>query len=385
MAKPRVPSYRLHKRSGQAIVTISGKMFYLGLYDSAESKAEYQRLISEWLASGQRAPQPASATTVNELLLAFIRHAKQHYRDADGKHTSSVASFKPVMRALKQQYGTASVERFTPKSLKALREQWIESGDSRRYINDNCARIKQIFKWGVSEEMVAESTFRALSTVTSLQANRSKARETEPRQPVPIADIDATLEHLPDVVGDMVRLQLLLACRPTELCLMRPADIDRTGDVWVYVPRKHKTQHKGKQRHIYIGPKAQTILAKYLLRDGESFCFSPAESEAQRRAKQHANRKTPLSCGNRPSGVTRQFKDYYTKDSYGTCVRRAAKRAGVPKWSPYQLRHTAATDIRRQFGLEEAQVMLGHSRAYVTEIYALKNEQLSTLVARTIG
>ena len=123
MAKPRVPSYRLHKRSGQAIVTISGKMFYLGLYDSAESKAEYQRLISEWLASGQRAPQPASATTVNELLLAFIRHAKQHYRDADGKHTSSVASFKPVMRALKQQYGTASVERFTPKSCKALREQ----------------------------------------------------------------------------------------------------------------------------------------------------------------------------------------------------------------------------------------------------------------------
>ncbi|MAR10756.1 MAG: integrase, partial [Blastopirellula sp.] len=215
MAKPRVPSYRLHKRSGQAIVTISGKMFYLGLYDSAESKAEYQRLISEWLASGQRAPQSASATTVNELLLAFIRHAKQHYRDADGNLTGTHEDFKPVMRALKQQYGTASVERFTPKSLKALREQWIESGHSRRYINDNCARIKQIFKWGVSEEMVAESTFRALSTVTSLQANRSKARETEPRQPVPIADIDATLEHLPDVVGDMVRLQLLLACRPT--------------------------------------------------------------------------------------------------------------------------------------------------------------------------
>ena len=382
----RLPKYCEHKGNGQAYVKLNGVVHYLGAYDTPSSRDEYYRIISEWTANGRRRIDAVATTTVNQLLLAFIRHAKVYYRDVDGNLTSSLENYKPVLRALKERYGTASVERFTPRALKALREEWIDTDRySRGTINKYTRYIKRVFKWGFTEEMVPVAVSQALQDVDALEANRSRARETQPVEPVPIADIDATLEHLPDVVGDMVRLQLLLACRPTELCLMRPADIDRTGDVWVYVPRKHKTQHKGKQRHIYIGPKAQTILAKYLLRDGESFCFSPAESEAQRRAKQHANRKTPLSCGNRPSGVTRQFKDYYTKDSYGTCVRRAAKRAGVPKWSPYQLRHTAATDIRRQFGLEEAQVMLGHSRADVTQIYALKNEQLSVLVAGAIG
>ena len=46
--KPRVPSYCLHKRSGQAIVVLSGKMFYLGPYGSEVSKREYDRVVGEW-------------------------------------------------------------------------------------------------------------------------------------------------------------------------------------------------------------------------------------------------------------------------------------------------------------------------------------------------
>ncbi len=34
--------------------------------------------------------------------------------------------------------------------------------------------------------------------------------------------------------------------RPAELCILRPADIDRSGDVWVYRPSDHKTQHHGR-------------------------------------------------------------------------------------------------------------------------------------------
>lgn len=49
---PKVPSYRLHKPTNQAIVVIRGKMFYLGRYGSIDSHAEYNRLIAEWLAQG---------------------------------------------------------------------------------------------------------------------------------------------------------------------------------------------------------------------------------------------------------------------------------------------------------------------------------------------
>jgi integrase len=42
----------------------------------------------------------------------------------------------------------------------------------------------------------------------------------------------------------------------------------------------------------------------------------------------------------------------------------------VPPWHPHQLRHNAATWLRREFGLETARVVLGHASADVTEGYA---------------
>lgn len=53
--KSGVPSYRLHKLTGQAVVTISGCDHYLGLHDTPESKQKYARLVQEWLVVG-RAP-----------------------------------------------------------------------------------------------------------------------------------------------------------------------------------------------------------------------------------------------------------------------------------------------------------------------------------------
>ena len=44
----------------------------------------------------------------------------------------------------------------------------------------------------------------------------------------------------------------------------------------------------------------------------------------------------------------------------------ACKAAALPHWHPHQLRHTHATEVRRRFGLEAAQVALGHSQAQVT-------------------
>jgi hypothetical protein len=52
---PRIPSYRLHKPTDQAVITINGKDFYLGRRDSPKSQAAYKRLIAEWLANHQLA------------------------------------------------------------------------------------------------------------------------------------------------------------------------------------------------------------------------------------------------------------------------------------------------------------------------------------------
>src|SRR4051794_31357410 len=79
----RTPSYRLHKATGQGIVTLSGKDFYLGRYNSPESKIEYDRVVAEWFSNGRMPPTPAetSATrTVSQIILAFLEHAQNHYR-----------------------------------------------------------------------------------------------------------------------------------------------------------------------------------------------------------------------------------------------------------------------------------------------------------------
>src|SRR5580704_9306573 len=94
---PRIPSYRLHKATQQAVVVLNGRSFYLGKFGSAESKAEYRRIVSEWLANQRRpitagphattAPTPNRDLTVTELVVAYWEHVKQYYVK-DGQPTS---------------------------------------------------------------------------------------------------------------------------------------------------------------------------------------------------------------------------------------------------------------------------------------------------------
>jgi integrase len=211
-----------------------------------------------------------------------------------------------------------------------------------------------------------------------------------PIEPVADAVVDATLPSLSPVVADMVRLQRFTGMRPGEVCLLRPRDIDRTADVWSYKPLRHKTEHHGRERIVFIGPKAQDVLRPYLLREESAYCFSPTESERKRRLLRHERRVTPLSCGNRP-GTRHDSKrkqpplDRYTTASYRRAVEYACRKAATDKWHPNQLRHTAATEIRRQFGLEAAQVTLGHSKLDVTQVYAERDLNKAQAIMREVG
>jgi integrase len=60
-------------------------------------------------------------------------------------------------------------------------------------------------------------------------------------------------------------------------------------------------------------------------------------------------------------------------------------RAKVAHWSPYQLRHLYATQVRAKYGLEAAQVALGHKTADVTQIYAERDKALAIKIAKEMG
>jgi len=83
--KDRIPKYRLHRRSGQAIVTLNQKDHYLGSYDSESSKLEYDRLIAEWLAHSRHMPvavEQQPTVSVNKVLLAFCSAQAKRRRNA---------------------------------------------------------------------------------------------------------------------------------------------------------------------------------------------------------------------------------------------------------------------------------------------------------------
>ena len=123
----RIPKYRCHKGSGQALVQINGDRICLGKYDSEEGKEKYQRLVSERLSNGRQrvslptADSQASADlSIKRLILAYWRFAES-YCSKVGKPTKELTCMREAIRPLRQLYGNTRASEFGPKALKAVR------------------------------------------------------------------------------------------------------------------------------------------------------------------------------------------------------------------------------------------------------------------------
>jgi integrase len=409
---PKVPPYKLHKGSGQAFVRLGKRFVYLGTHGSQESHDAYARVVGDVLLGRSPAPATRSAPastrprqTIQEVVDRYVDHAAAYYVK-NGVATSEAGVIASACRTVADSFGNLPADEFGPLCLEVVRVKFIADGRTRSGVNGAVARVVRMFRWAASQELVPAATHHALSLVPGLRAGRTEARESDPIQPVPDDIIVATIKHLSPVVADMVMLQRVTGARPGEICSIRPIDIDRSGDIWLYQPASHKTQHHGRERTVYIGEKGQAILLRYLARDPKAYCFSPRDSEAKRRSALHELRTTPMSCGNVPGSnvattPTRRAGERYTKDSYARAIARAcelvfpapdgldrdARREwhAAHRWSPNQLRHSYATEVRKQFGLEAAQVVLGHSTCRVTEIYAERDTAKGSLVAKAIG
>lgn len=410
----RVPRYCHFRPRGLAYVRIRGRVRYLGKYGSPESKEEYRRVLAE-LDAGPAAPLSSQGRdlTVVELCAAYLDFAEGYYVK-DGRPTQ-LHTVRRAIRVTTELYGHVRAVDFGPLALRAVQEHMVKNPCvhpltkrvlpyCRGTINETCACIKRMFKWATSHELVPVAVHQALTTVPGLKKGHTPARESRPVPPVADDVVERTLPHLPPVVDDMVRFQRLTGARPGEVCDIRPMDLERTGKVWEYRPGSHKTEHTGRERIIFVGPKAQAVLLPYLLRPVDAYCFSPAESVNKRRAEMRARRKTRVQ----PSQQDRRKKRpqcvpsiHYNKDAYRRAIAKAVAKANrkeqedaardgreplpIPAWHPNQLRHSAATEIRRRFGLEAAQTVLGHARADVTQVYAERDHALAADVMGKIG
>ena len=94
-----LPSYRHHKPSGRAVVTLNGQDHYLGPWKSQISRDEYDRLVGEWLANGRRLSSPEDPVdlTVVELIGDYWEFAQQYYRK-NGQPTRQLPGVKVTLR-----------------------------------------------------------------------------------------------------------------------------------------------------------------------------------------------------------------------------------------------------------------------------------------------
>jgi integrase len=421
-----VPKYRHYRPKNLGVVRIDGHDHYLGKFGSPESYEKYHRLLAERYArgpvgvpTGREATPQSEVLTVTELCVGYYRHAEGYYTK-NGKPTNQVNIIKLALKVLRSLYGSSLVKEFAPLALKACRAEFIRQGLSRRECNRRTRLIKQAFKWGVSEELVPPHVFHGLLAVSGLAAGRCEAKDPKPIGPVPEAIVGRTIEHLTPTLAAMVRLQLATAMRPGELVIMRACDLNMSGAIWEYRPETHKTEHhEGTSRVIMLGPRAQEIIRPFLRLSVSGYLFSPRQSEGERNAGRRSERKTPLW----PSHVKHQEAkkrkrpgrkaagDHWHPNAYRKAIAQACDAAfphptleGIPPsqltdprkgeleawrkahhWHPNQLRHSAATTIRRQYGAEAAQAVLGHAELSTTEIYAEKSLEAARQIAREIG
>src|SRR5262245_2788680 len=143
----RVPSYRLHKPTNQAVVTLSGKDHYLGQYDSPASREKYARLIAAWVEGGRRPiVRTPAGPTISEVALAYWEWAETYYRKR-GVLTTYAKTVRRTLRELTRMYGSTPAANFGPRDLKALRSRWVAKGVTRGTANGYTSQVVTVFKW----------------------------------------------------------------------------------------------------------------------------------------------------------------------------------------------------------------------------------------------
>jgi integrase len=406
-----LPAMRHHRRSGNARVRIGGIEHWLGPWGTAEARLRYDELIASWIASGRksveaasRVPRPASPAlevglptstdvTVGELARAWIAAIE---RERAGKHkrASNWNGAIAAARALRSVAAMPARE-FGPRALQEVRrrlvdtpfvrkrrlpdgtESFVSSPRSRRYVNDTIGRVRQLFNWAVGLELIPPERAYALSRVRALPMGQG--RETDRRTEVSVEVVNATLPHLTDEARALVLFIRWTGCRPSEATRLRVCDIhDRDGTAWRYRPPMHKTAHRGQSRDVPIGPQARASLEEHAEgRADDEYVFDPRRSLAR-----IAISGDIIKMRRRPSS---RVGTMFTAAAIRTAIARAAAAAGVPAWTPYQLRYLRLREIRRDYGPEAARATAGHTRESMTAHYAPPSWEAAARAAAASG
>lgn len=346
----RLPRLGLHKPTGQYRVVIAGKHHYLGA-DLEAAERRYDDLIIAWKL---RRPvvKPAGGVSVAHL-------ADQYKADCITRDIGWDGHKKGAMRwiAATRHWHTpanlfdaaAMIEVFTVNT--AARRESKKPAYAAWTLASRRKAIIAMFKRGAALGLVDPAVWHRLKSLSPRDLGIGPVKRKP--KPASVEDVEKAIAAADPMMADMLTVHRWTGMRPGELCRLSWAEIDTTAPTWLYTPVDHKTAHRGAERVIFIGPRAQAVLMKHRGKGGAVF-------------------RTPEG-------------QPWRTDTYGKSLDHLCKRAGVVRFTPNQLRHLRLSEIRRQAGIEAAQVIGGHAHLSTTEVYAERQHELARRVAGETG
>ena len=317
-----------------------------------------------------------AGVSVSELCALWADHCREYYRGRDGKPTSMATNAVLAVRLFRDLYGNAAVSELTHADMLQLRDALVRSGVARTTVNRRLWCVKYMLAWALDEAIIPATVKAELTQVRGVKRGRTAAPERAPVRPVDDATISATVEHMTPNTADMVRVHRYTGMRPCELCALRWSLIDTSRTPWVYrvPPEVNKNDWRGelgRPRVVCIGPRARAILERH--KGDDDVPFSPIRAMAEYLEARRAARVTPI-YGKPKEGksahVPRVLGERWTTDAYTKTIRAACGKAKITPWGANRLRHTFGTEVRREFGLEAARAVLGHTGGgSVTDVY----------------
>jgi len=355
-----LPTMKFHAATGRSVVYLDGRSIYLGPHGRPETRRRYDRLLAEWLANGRRLPEPDRELTVDELADRY----EAHHHDP--------ASVRYAFKLVRRLYGPEPISVLRPLALKALLRQWAGDGLSITTANRYAKVLRQAVRHAVANEWAEPEQLDALRAVPLLRAGRGEGKDPRRVEPVAWEEVEAIRSHVAAQVWAMIVVQWETGARAGEIVGLTPADIDMTGEVWLVDLDRHKTSYRGHRRRLLLPAAAQDAIRPYLTgRRLDAPLWSPREAAAAMKVRTRTGAGRRDDQAPTPTRTDRRIGTRYRVDTYRQAIERACKAAGVDKWTPHRLRHSAATRFRREFGVDVAATILGHSSATLTDaVYA---------------
>ena len=335
-------------------------MHYLGRAHSPESWERYHAALASHLAG--TVPEPR--THARRALAAFTvgELAERWYlamRDQFGPTHQKAYEARHAAIELTRTHATATVGEFGPRAFKSIRDRLVHDGRSRQFVNRRMNSIRRCFRWGVAEELVPGDRIQALAAVDGLR--HGAAPESEPRRAADPAAVDAVVAwlaaHGHEGAAALVRFLRATGCRPGEACRARWAEFHLGAELPHYRPARHKTARHGIERLVPLNADALAAIGGGMrLGTPDGFVFTHTRG--------------------RP----------FTPNALLLAVRRAIAATGCADWSPYGLRHLAATTALARTGSEAAAAaLLGHTpRSTIIQRYSRDRLALAARAAKAI-